>query len=63
MPSCRPLGPGRIFAAANSPKQLWIVPGAGHVDLHAYAKTEYEARVGRFFAAYLDQAARHGGTK
>jgi len=53
----------RIFAAVNSPKQLWIVPGAGHVDLHAYATTEYEARVGRFFAAYLDQAARHGGTK
>jgi esterase/lipase len=41
------------FAAAVPPKELWAVEGAGHVDLHAFAKTEYERRVGDFLARYL----------
>ena len=42
-----------IFAAAREPKQLWLVEGAAHVDLHAYAPAEYERRVGQFLARYL----------
>ena len=39
----------RLYAAARAPgKSLWIVPGAAHVDLHAFAKAEYERRVGGF---------------
>ncbi|MRX08694.1 alpha/beta hydrolase [Pseudoduganella sp. FT25W] len=43
----------RLFAASAEPKELWIVPGAAHVDLHAYATTEYEQRVGTFMAHNL----------
>ncbi len=25
----------RVFAAAPQPKQLWLVEGAQHIDLHA----------------------------
>ncbi|MFL6625310.1 MAG: alpha/beta hydrolase [Vitreoscilla sp.] len=39
----------RLFAAARAePKSLWIVQGAAHVDLHAFARPEYERRVGGF---------------
>ena len=39
----------RLYAAARAPdKSLWIVPGAAHVDLHAYAPADYERRVGGF---------------
>ena len=34
-----------LFVAANTPKQLWEVKGAGHVDLHRYAPDEYERRI------------------
>ncbi|MES2018254.1 MAG: alpha/beta fold hydrolase [Pseudomonadota bacterium] len=43
----------RIFAAAKEPKQLWLVDGAAHVDLHEAARTEYEQRVGAFLSAHL----------
>ncbi len=35
----------RMFAAAGEPKELWIVPGAGHGTYLATAPSEYEARV------------------
>jgi alpha-beta hydrolase superfamily lysophospholipase len=39
----------RLYAAAQAPeKSLWIVPGAAHVDLHAFAPAEYERRIGGF---------------
>jgi uncharacterized protein len=41
------------FAAAASPKELWAVEGAGHVDLYAFAKAQYERRIGDFLARYL----------
>ena len=41
------------LAAAAPPKELWAVEGAGHVDLHSFAKDEYERRVGEFIARYL----------
>jgi fermentation-respiration switch protein FrsA (DUF1100 family) len=43
----------RIFDAANAPKELWIVEGADHVDLHRYAPAEYESKIGNFLAKYL----------
>jgi fermentation-respiration switch protein FrsA (DUF1100 family) len=41
------------FAAAAPPKELWAVEGAGHVDLYAFAKAQYERRIGDFLARYL----------
>lgn len=40
-----------LFAAAGEPKQLWVVPGAEHVDLADRVPDEYAARVLAFFAA------------
>ena len=42
-----------LFARAQSPKELWEVSGAGHVDIHDYSPLEYERRVGGFLAAHL----------
>jgi alpha-beta hydrolase superfamily lysophospholipase len=44
----------RLFAAAAQPKELWVVEGAAHVNLHAYAPAEYERRIGAFLATHLD---------
>ena len=46
----------RIFQAANTPKQLWAVQGAAHVDLHAFDPGAYAFTVLPFLSAYL----RHG---
>jgi fermentation-respiration switch protein FrsA (DUF1100 family) len=43
----------RVFEAANSPKELWVVEGADHVDLHNYAPALYEARIGAFLSKYM----------
>jgi dipeptidyl aminopeptidase/acylaminoacyl peptidase len=47
----------RLFGAARAQKELWIVPGAGHVDLHRAATAEYETRVLAFFASTLKRAS------
>ena len=39
--------------AAGEPKELWIVPGAGHCDAHYYAQQEYEQRVLGFLSEAL----------
>ncbi|RYF02969.1 MAG: alpha/beta hydrolase [Oxalobacteraceae bacterium] len=43
----------RLYAAAAAPKSLWVVDGAAHVDLHAYATAEYESRIGAFLERYV----------
>ncbi len=43
----------RLYAAAKSPKELWIVPGAGHFNMHDYAGKEYERRITAFLSSYL----------
>jgi fermentation-respiration switch protein FrsA (DUF1100 family) len=43
----------RLFDAAAEPKQLWVLAGAGHVDLCEYAPQEYRRRVGDFLAERL----------
>jgi alpha-beta hydrolase superfamily lysophospholipase len=43
----------RLYAAARQPKELWLIPGARHVDfLHATGE-EYKQRVLAFFEAAL----------
>lgn len=42
-----------LYAAAHEPKQLWIVPGAGHAGCYDSATTEYERRVIHFFRQAL----------
>lgn len=41
-----------IYKAAIGPKELWIVPGAGHAMALGQAPTEYENRVVTFFEEY-----------
>lgn len=43
----------REFAAAAEPKTFWEVPGAAHVDLHHFAREEYERRIDAFFTPLL----------
>ena len=56
-----PLVPPRaaqaLFAAALEPKEIWIVPGAGHAGFAAAAPSEYAARLAGFFARALEQRA------
>ncbi len=42
-----------LFDSARGPKDLWLIAGAGHVDLHRFDPVEYEARVGAFFNRHL----------
>lgn len=46
-----------LFRAAPEPKALWPVPGAAHVDLHAFAPHEYERVVAEFLAKHLRSSA------
>jgi len=39
----------RLFEAAGQPKELWVVPGAGHVGAFDAAGDEYRDRVVAFF--------------
>ncbi|MBL7198849.1 MAG: alpha/beta hydrolase [Anaerolineae bacterium] len=43
----------RLYRASGEPKELWIVPGAGHGAAHALYPQEYETRVRAFFDAAL----------
>ena len=43
----------RLFEAARIPKDLWIVPGARHFNMHTYAGREYELRVNTFLSEFL----------
>ncbi len=42
-----------LFERAGGQKQLWIVPGAGHVDLYNASPEEYRRRVGGFLDRWL----------
>jgi len=43
----------RLFAAAREPKEIWIIPGAGHFNMHSYAGRTYEDRTLAFLFQYL----------
>ena len=42
-----------MFARANEPKRLWLVEGAGHIDLEGYAPAEYRDHVLAFILETL----------
>ena len=39
----------RIFERANSDKELWIVPGAGHTEAYTIAEEEYQEKLKAFW--------------
>ena len=43
----------RLFARASEPKQVWIIEGAGHVDLHRYDPDSYEKTVLGFLGKHM----------
>lgn len=43
----------RLFAAARDPKEIWIIPSAGHFNMHSYAGRTYENRILAFLFQYL----------
>lgn len=43
----------QLFAAAHEPKDLYLIDGANHTDIHSIAQEEYEERVARFFENWL----------
>ena len=42
-----------IYANANAPKDLWIIPGARHQDFYRFAGGRYERRVLDFLKSHL----------
>jgi alpha-beta hydrolase superfamily lysophospholipase len=43
----------QVFAAANEPKQLWLIKGARHHDMMEVGGEEYTTRICDFFEKYL----------
>ncbi len=46
----------RMYDQASAPKEMWVVPRAAHIDLHAYAQQEYERLVLEFFNQNLESS-------
>jgi pimeloyl-ACP methyl ester carboxylesterase len=42
-----------LYEHAQDPKSLWIIDGAGHLNFHQFAGSDYENRVLRFFKTHL----------
>jgi uncharacterized protein len=42
-----------LFDRATAPKQLWVIPGAGHLDFHWHYKEAYEVRILAFLRPLL----------
>jgi uncharacterized protein len=45
----------RLYDTAQSPKELWIIEGAGHYNMHTYAGKTYEARIADFLSNHLQR--------
>lgn len=43
----------KVFASANEPKELWLIPGARHHDMMEVGGAEYTRRITAFFDKYL----------
>ncbi len=43
----------QLFAAAHEPKELYLIDGANHTDIHNIAKSDYEKHVIGFFEQWL----------
>jgi uncharacterized protein len=42
-----------LFAAASQPKDLWLIPGAAHLDYLEFAGEDYRQRISTFFERTL----------
>jgi len=42
-----------LYSAAPNPKEMWVIPGAFHVDFHRHAPDAYETRVLEFFGKHM----------
>ncbi len=54
----RPADTRILMAHAQTPKEVWLVPDAGHVDLHRAAQQEYEKRVLAFLSKVKQSPAK-----
>lgn len=45
----------RLYDAALPPKELWIVEGAGHYNMHTYAGESYEQHIADFLSTHLQK--------
>lgn len=52
-----------LFAAANEPKHLWLVPGASHDDLLRHDERAYSDHVLSFLRRYLTRGAGDAGSR
>jgi fermentation-respiration switch protein FrsA (DUF1100 family) len=43
----------QLYANAHEPKELYLIDGANHTDIHNVAQKEYEERVAGFFERWL----------
>ncbi|MGA7159899.1 MAG: alpha/beta fold hydrolase [Bacteroidota bacterium] len=43
----------QLYAKAHEPKELYLIDGANHTDIHNVAQKEYEERVAGFFEKWL----------
>lgn len=50
----------RLYAVATEPKELWIIPGAGHGNYVSAAPDAYPRRLVAFFDRTLDGSPRKG---
>jgi uncharacterized protein len=51
--TCDPKNSVKLYEAANVPKKLWLLEGAGHCDAYFADREAYCERVGAFFEEYL----------
>ncbi len=56
-----PVNSEQNFAAANQPKEVWWVPGAGHVEARTLDPNDYQLRVIQFFHQSLDVSIAETG--
>ena len=49
----RPAAMRQLYEEAKDPKDLWIIPGAGHLEGHLLRSSEYDERLLRFFTTAL----------
>lgn len=47
----------RLFSAAREPKELWVVPGAGHRQIEEIQPIEYRRRIVEFFDRAFESAS------
>lgn len=53
-----------LFAAARTPKELWLVKGAVHVDFYRFDRAEYERRVLAFLSnSFAKNPVNRGGSR